>query len=93
MNCKHPGTTQRALIVAIFQIGLLVGLLLGCATKSAAQTTDEIVAKVLAARGGLEKIKAVQTERISGTLYFNPNAWPRIIPISPIINRLSRWPW
>jgi hypothetical protein len=75
MNRKHHGTMQRAMILAIFHLGLLEGLLLGCATNAAGQTTDEIVAKVLAARGGLEKIKAVQTERITGTLYFNPELY------------------
>jgi outer membrane lipoprotein-sorting protein len=75
MNRKHHGTMQRAMILAIFHLGLLGGLLLGCATRAAGQTTDEIVAKVLAARGGLEKIKAVQTERITGTLYFNPELY------------------
>src|SRR5580704_1611004 len=75
MNSKQHETMQRALILAILQLGLLAGLLLGCATKAAGQTTDEIVAKVLAARGGLEKAKAVQTERITGTLYFNPELY------------------
>jgi outer membrane lipoprotein-sorting protein len=35
-----------------------------------AQTADEIVNKALAARGGIEKIKAVQSERITGRLTF-----------------------
>jgi outer membrane lipoprotein-sorting protein len=39
---------------------------------SPAQTADEIVAKVLAARGGVDKIKAVQSERVSGTVSFAP---------------------
>jgi outer membrane lipoprotein-sorting protein len=39
-----------------------------------AQTADEIVAKSLAARGGIEKIKAVQSQRISGTISFGPGA-------------------
>ena len=39
-----------------------------------AQTADEIVAKSLAARGGVEKIKAVQSQRISGTISFGPGA-------------------
>jgi hypothetical protein len=39
---------------------------------AAAQTADEIVAKVLAARGGADKIKAVQSERVSGTVSFAP---------------------
>jgi hypothetical protein len=75
MNSKQHETMQRALILAIFQLGLLAGLQLGCAAQAAGQTVDEVVAKVLAARGGLEKIKAVQTERITGTLYFNPELY------------------
>ena len=39
---------------------------------SAAQTADEIVAKALAARGGIPKIKAVQSQRISGSISFGP---------------------
>jgi hypothetical protein len=33
-----------------------------------AQTVDDIIARNLEARGGLEKIKAVKTMRTSGTL-------------------------
>jgi outer membrane lipoprotein-sorting protein len=36
----------------------------------AAQTADEIVKKVLDARGGVQKIRAVQSERISGRVSF-----------------------
>jgi outer membrane lipoprotein-sorting protein len=35
-----------------------------------AQTADEIVSKALAARGGVDKIKAVQSERITGRITF-----------------------
>ncbi len=35
-----------------------------------AQTLDEIVKKIIDARGGIEKIKAVQTERITGRVLF-----------------------
>lgn len=45
------------------------------AQPMAAQTTDEIVAKVLTARGGVEKAKAVQSQRITGTIYFNPELY------------------
>jgi outer membrane lipoprotein-sorting protein len=38
--------------------------------SAAAQTADEIVKKVLDARGGVQKIKAVQSERISGQVSF-----------------------
>lgn len=37
---------------------------------AAAQTPDYIVEKVIAARGGLEKIRAVQAERVSGHISF-----------------------
>ena len=39
-----------------------------------AQTADEIVKKVIEARGGLAKIKAVQSERISGRVAFGQGA-------------------
>jgi outer membrane lipoprotein-sorting protein len=45
-------------------------LLLFLPLAAAAQTTDEIVKKALDARGGVEKIKAVQSERISGHVTF-----------------------
>ncbi len=41
---------------------------------ASAQSADEIVSKVLAARGGLAKIKAVHSQRISGTINFGPGA-------------------
>jgi outer membrane lipoprotein-sorting protein len=49
-------------------------ILLALPAAAAAQTADEIVAKSLAARGGVEKIKAVQTQRISGTISFGQDA-------------------
>jgi outer membrane lipoprotein-sorting protein len=41
---------------------------------ASAQTAEEILAKSIAARGGIEKIKAVESERISGTISFGPGA-------------------
>jgi outer membrane lipoprotein-sorting protein len=41
---------------------------------AAAQTADEIVTKVLAARGGVDKIKEVHSQRILGTIEFAPGA-------------------
>jgi len=46
-----------------------------------AQTADDIIAKSLAARGGLEKIKAVQTQRISGTISFGQADGPFVIEL------------
>jgi outer membrane lipoprotein-sorting protein len=41
---------------------------------ASAQTADEIISKVLAARGGVAKIKAVHAQRISGTINFGAGA-------------------
>ncbi len=49
---------------------LSITLLLFLSPAAPAQTADEIVQKVLDARGGVEKIKAVQSERISGRVSF-----------------------
>lgn len=49
----------------------LAGFLLVPALLSA-QTADEIVAKALEARGGLARIKTVQSQRISGNIAFGP---------------------
>jgi outer membrane lipoprotein-sorting protein len=49
---------------------LSITLLLFLPLAASAQTADEIVRKVLDARGGVEKIKAVQSERVSGHVAF-----------------------
>ncbi|HEX4537710.1 MAG TPA: hypothetical protein VH140_12225 [Candidatus Acidoferrum sp.] len=41
---------------------------------ASAQTADEIINKYIAARGGLAKIHAVQSERVTGTISFGPGA-------------------
>src|SRR5437016_13483995 len=48
----------------------IAGLLL-LPLAASAQTAEEIVQKALDARGGVEKIKAVQTERVSGQVSFS----------------------
>ncbi|MGA2418688.1 MAG: hypothetical protein ABSG69_01280 [Candidatus Acidiferrum sp.] len=58
-------------------LGVAFLALLGLASltpRCAAQTPDEIVAKVLAARGGAEKIKAIRSQRITGKISFGPDA-------------------
>jgi outer membrane lipoprotein-sorting protein len=49
---------------------LSITLLLFLPVAVAAQTADEIVKKVLDARGGVEKIKTIQSERVSGHVSF-----------------------
>jgi outer membrane lipoprotein-sorting protein len=50
---------------------LSITLLLLLPAAAVAQTADEIVKKALDARGGIEKIKAVQSERITGHISFS----------------------
>jgi len=42
------------------------------ATSASAQTVDELIAKYAQARGGLDKIKAVKTVRMEGTMSVGP---------------------
>src|SRR5207302_9564845 len=49
---------------------LSVTLLLFLPMAGAAQTADEIVKKALDARGGVDKLKAVQSERVTGRIAF-----------------------
>lgn len=44
------------------------------ATSLSAQTADEVVSNYITARGGADKIKAVKSERVTGTISFGPDA-------------------
>ncbi|MGB7849117.1 MAG: hypothetical protein WBL63_26125 [Candidatus Acidiferrum sp.] len=44
------------------------------ATSLSAQNADEIVSNYVAARGGVDKIKSIKTERVTGTISFGPDA-------------------
>jgi outer membrane lipoprotein-sorting protein len=50
---------------------LSITVLLSLPLTASAQTADEIVKRALDARGGIEKIKAVRSERISGRVSFS----------------------
>jgi outer membrane lipoprotein-sorting protein len=52
---------------------LLTAILLFAGTVSA-QTVDEVISRYLTARGGVDKIKAVKTERITGKISFGADA-------------------
>ncbi len=53
-----------------YLMGLAVGLLLPLAGQ--AQTVDEIIAKHIQARGGMDKLKAIQTLRVAGKMIQGP---------------------
>ena len=50
----------------------LVAFLFAFPLALPAQTADDVINAYLKARGGLAKIKAVQTERVAGTITFAP---------------------
>lgn len=75
MTHKLLRISQHRKALALAGLGLLAAAGIALAQTATGQTTDEIVTKVLAARGGLEKAKAVRTERITGTIYFNPEMY------------------
>lgn len=61
-----------------------VCVLLFFALIASAQTVDEIVAKAIAARGGYEKLEAVQTQRVRGQMTLGPGMG------GPVIIELKR---
>jgi outer membrane lipoprotein-sorting protein len=65
----QPGWEAQRLRFLVITAGLIC---LIPATR--AQTADEIVAKSLAARGGVEKLKAVRGLRFTGSVSFGPGA-------------------
>jgi hypothetical protein len=69
------GMSQRRLAPAVLGAAILAGLQLAHPAFAAGQTSDELVAKVLEARGGLAKAKAVKSERITGTIYFTQDLY------------------
>lgn len=52
----------------------LCGIALALLTSASAQTVGEVIAKAVAAKGGVEKIKATQSERLTGRISFGPDA-------------------
>lgn len=48
-------------------------LVLGCSVSSFAQTVDELIGRMITARGGIDKIRAIQTRKETGTISFGPD--------------------
>jgi outer membrane lipoprotein-sorting protein len=69
-NRTFPYRSAALLVVTLAAIALAAAWV----PRASAQTADEILDKVLAARGGVDKIKAIRTQRVSGTISFGPGA-------------------
>src|SRR5690349_7642423 len=78
VSMEMPMKRKRTLFMAGFALAgpmvLFVAAGLAWEPAAPAQTAEEIVAKALEARGGLARVKAVQTERISGSISFGAEA-------------------
>src|ERR1700737_3569847 len=55
---------------------LFIALLFLLPAAAAAQTAAQIIAKAIAARGGLDKMRAVHSERVSGKISFGEVTGP-----------------
>ncbi len=58
-----------------------IALLFLLPAVASAQTADEILAKVLAARGGLDKLRAIHSERVSGQISFGDVTGPFVVEL------------
>lgn len=63
----HRKVRSGAALFAVLAVSMLV-------PHCVAQSADELVGKVLAARGGVDKLKAIKTQRVSGQISFGPGA-------------------
>ena len=57
--------------------------------SGAGQTADELIAKNMAARGGLEKLKAVKTMRLTGKMKVGDDTMPSLLELKR--PNMSRW--
>src|SRR6266478_3311171 len=60
---------------------LCIALIFLLPAAAPAQTADEILAKVLAARGGLDKLRAIHSERVSGQISFGDVTGPFVVEL------------
>jgi outer membrane lipoprotein-sorting protein len=58
-----------------------IALLFLLPAVASAQTADHILAKVIAARGGFSKLRAVHSQRISGTISFGDVSGPFLVEL------------
>ncbi len=71
---------ERKSLTRNFWLGFaVVGI--GSAVGVAAQTADELIAKNVEARGGLEKIRAIASMRLTGTLSIGDAKMPSVLEV------------
>jgi hypothetical protein len=75
-HAVHRGVDSMRRVLAA-----LAASLLAAAVPAAAQTADEVIAKSIEARGGLGRIKAVRSVRMSGRVVMGPSEMPIVVEI------------
>jgi len=60
---------------------ICIALLFLLPAAACGQTADEILAKVLAARGGADKLRAIHSERVSGQISFGDDSGPFVVEL------------
>lgn len=63
----------------VWKILILIALFAFLPAVAGAVTVDELIAKNILARGGLDKLRAIQSMRITGTMKFGGGSSPRAI--------------
>jgi outer membrane lipoprotein-sorting protein len=76
-HCSLFAATMNSMKIRPFCIALLFLL----PAVGSAQTADQILAKVISARGGLSKLRAVHSQRISGTISFGDVSGPFVVEL------------
>lgn len=69
--------------------GFLIALGLAAAALASGQTADELIAKNIAARGGYQNLKAVQTMRLTGAMKAGDDTLPSVLELKR--PNKSRW--
>ncbi|HTR03707.1 MAG TPA: hypothetical protein VMN82_10965 [Thermoanaerobaculia bacterium] len=69
--------------------GLAAAGLFAAAAVAAGETADELIAKNIEARGGLDNLKAVQTMRLTGTMTGGDESMPSVLELKR--PNKSRW--
>src|ERR671910_15831 len=67
---RHPAGDGVSKVTDMMRLMLMIGSLLTAATPALAQTptVDDLLAKNLESRGGAERLKAIATRRVAGTV-------------------------
>src|SRR6266852_5826229 len=79
--CPMPPSSRTVTMNFMNTKALGLALLCSLPVAAAAQTADEILAKVIVARGGRDKLHSIHSERVSGRIAFGEVRGPFIVEL------------